>query len=342
MKISRILIVDDKEENLSLLRIHLQSRGFEVSIAANGAVALDSARLNPPDLIISDILMPVMDGFVLCRECKKDSRLKLIPFIFYTATYTDERDREFALSLGAAQFIVKPQEPDALVAMIQETIRKVNATSAAPARAAAQKPVKATALDEAVYLKEYNETLIRKLENKTEELKKANQEMSFKNTILEGQSELALDGILIVDSDGQQLYRNKRFAAMWNIPQEVLDTHQDKMVLQSVLNQLKNPGEFLNKIEYLYEHKDEHSEDEVKFKDGKIFERYSSPLKDAGGNHLGRVWYFRDITGRKNKEEKIEKQLHDLEIFYNANISREERIIELNNKIEELERKLKA
>ena len=59
-------------------------------------------------MIITDILMPVMDGFTLCREWKKDNRLKRIPLVFYTATYTDPKDREFAMNLGAESFIVKP------------------------------------------------------------------------------------------------------------------------------------------------------------------------------------------------------------------------------------------
>ena len=98
----RILIVDDKEENRYLLRALLQGHGYEVAVAAHGAEALDAARKQPPGLIISDVLMPVMDGFALCREWKKDARLARIPFVFYTATYTDERDRLFGLSLGSS------------------------------------------------------------------------------------------------------------------------------------------------------------------------------------------------------------------------------------------------
>jgi hypothetical protein len=97
---SLILIVDDKEENLYLLQSLLTGQGYEVVSAIHGADALEKARLNPPDLIIADILMPVMDGFTLCRQWKNDKLLKLIPFVFYTATYTDERDRSFALNLG--------------------------------------------------------------------------------------------------------------------------------------------------------------------------------------------------------------------------------------------------
>ena len=127
-----ILVVDDNEQNLYQLQVLLGGNGYQVVTAANGAEALAKARQNPPDLIVSDILMPVMDGFALCREWKKDERLQAIPFVFYTATYTDERDREFALSLGAERFLVKPEEPE----VFMRTIREVHPASPASARRA--------------------------------------------------------------------------------------------------------------------------------------------------------------------------------------------------------------
>ena len=107
----RVLIVDDIKENLYLLESLLKGYGYGTVTANNGAEALGLGLKEPPDLIIADILMPVMDGYTLCREWKKDDTLKNIPFIFYTATYTHPKDGEFALSLGADRFIIKPQEP---------------------------------------------------------------------------------------------------------------------------------------------------------------------------------------------------------------------------------------
>ena len=82
------LIVDDNAENRYLLRSLLSANDFEISEAENGAVALDRARRHRPDVIISDLLMPTMDGYTLLREWKADPNLSSIPFLVYTATYT--------------------------------------------------------------------------------------------------------------------------------------------------------------------------------------------------------------------------------------------------------------
>ncbi|HET6460495.1 MAG TPA: response regulator, partial [Syntrophales bacterium] len=74
----KILIVDDDETSLDTLTSLVEEEGFEVNTAENGRDALDKAHANPPDLIVSDILMPVMDGYTLCRQWKSDEQLKYI------------------------------------------------------------------------------------------------------------------------------------------------------------------------------------------------------------------------------------------------------------------------
>lgn len=164
----KILVVDDMKENLYLLETLLIANGYEVVSATNGVEALEKLRSDSIDMIISDILMPKMDGFQLCRECKSDKTLKKLPFIFYTATYTEKKDEEFALNLGADRFIVKPMEPECFIKTIKGILRDFEK---------GQLPLKApTRKKETVYLKEYSERLIRKLEHKMLELERENAE----------------------------------------------------------------------------------------------------------------------------------------------------------------------
>lgn len=159
---SRFLIVDDNEHNLYQLQVLLRGYGHECLSAKNGKEALEKARHEPPDVIITDILMPVMDGFTLCRHWKADARLQTIPLVFYTATYTDTKDEDLGLSLGAARFLVKPIEPDALMEIIRQILHEAHS---------GQLPETQTPLiEEPHYLKEYSEALVRKLEDKVMDL----------------------------------------------------------------------------------------------------------------------------------------------------------------------------
>ncbi|MDP2137340.1 MAG: response regulator, partial [Candidatus Didemnitutus sp.] len=167
---TRILIVDDKPENLYLLRALLQGHGYEVNEARHGAEALVKARAAQPDLLISDLLMPVMDGYTLLRQWKLDARLGQIPFVVYTATYTEPKDEQLALDLGADAFIIKPAEPDPFMARLDEVLGRQKRGELAKTRLPAG--------DEHALLKEYSEVLIRKLETKMVELEQANRALT--------------------------------------------------------------------------------------------------------------------------------------------------------------------
>ncbi len=153
-----ILIVDDIEVNLYMLNTLLTGHGHKVFDAVNGVDALNILNEEEIDLIISDILMPVMDGFSLCIEVKKHPEHKLIPFIFYTATYTGHKDEEFALKLGADKFIVKPCDPEIIIEAINIITKEKIQTDTFSNH-------NLTSNDKNIY-KLYNERLIHKLENK--------------------------------------------------------------------------------------------------------------------------------------------------------------------------------
>jgi PAS domain S-box-containing protein len=151
------------------------------------------------DLIISDILMPEMDGFQLCRKVKTNPRLQKIAFIIYTATYTGPKDEEFALKIGADRFVIKPCEPEKLLNIIEEVMSNISA----------RKPLtQQEKLPEEEILKLYNERLIRKLEKKVEEYKKELKERNkVEHDLIASEAryrrlfEAARDGILILDAE---------------------------------------------------------------------------------------------------------------------------------------------
>jgi signal transduction histidine kinase len=118
----KILVVEDDEDSRLMLCALLEGHGHDVVNAVNGKQALEVLGDTMPGLIISDILMPEMDGFDFCREVKADPELAGIPFIFYTATYTSDEEKELGLLLGASRFIIKPQEPDVLIKLIDEVV----------------------------------------------------------------------------------------------------------------------------------------------------------------------------------------------------------------------------
>ncbi len=157
----KILIVEDNEDSRNLLIKQLRAYGHEVMAAADGAEALEQALAEIPDIILSDIMMPNMDGYQLCQQCKQNDKLRDIPFVFYTATYTKEEDEKLGLSLGANGFILKPTEPDVLVQMLSEIVEKAQSGALTPPKAP---------LEQSLFLSEYTKRIVAKLEDKVAEL----------------------------------------------------------------------------------------------------------------------------------------------------------------------------
>ena len=132
--------------------------------------------------------------------------------------------------------------------------------------------------------------------------KRAEEGLLFKTALLEAQAETTIDGILVVDGADRVIFANKQFGLNFEIPDELLSTPDDMIVRKFVADEVEEPDAFLEKIQYLSSHTHEKSRDELRFKNGKTFDRYSAPLVDPKGNYWGRIWYFRDITERKRAE----------------------------------------
>ncbi len=307
----KVMVVDDNEQSLYLLEVLLKSEKYEVVCARDGLKALEHLEKGSFGLIISDILMPRMDGFQLCRECKGDPHLKHIPFIFYTATYTDQKDEELSLSLGADRFVIKPQEPEALMQIIRDVL--------AGTRAEAKDTPEDDSRGEGKLLKEYSEALFRKLEKKMADLEQAN--LALTRTIIERkQIEEALresekkyrtlvtqspDAIFVVDLQGTFLAVNKamcerlkysegEFLSMkiWDIvPEKYVDLHKKR--LADILR-----GEAPNEAaEYVVRGKDEKMH---------YVEVLSAPYFREN-EVIGFQGIARDITERKRAEEALRK-----------------------------------
>jgi PAS domain S-box-containing protein len=138
-----------------------------------------------------------------------------------------------------------------------------------------------------------------------EDRRKGEEELRWRTAFFEAQVESALDGIMVVDHHGKIILQNQRVFDLWKIPAEISDSADDSKQVQFVVSATKNPDHFVQKIEYLYSHPDEVSQDEIELLDGTILDRYSSPVKDKAGTYYGRIWVFHDITKRRHLEEQF-------------------------------------
>ena len=199
-----ILIVEDTEDARVLLEDQLRVHGYEVESAVNGVEAIAKARKSPPDLFVSDILMPEMDGFELCRRVKRDPSLRNLPFIFYTATYTGSEDKRFALSLGASRFIVKPEDPAKFIQTIEEVLSEHQKHELL----VPDKPNKSDKEIEHMH----SEILTKKLDKKLHELQK---QKEYVQLITDAMPVL----ISHIDKDYRYQYANKTYENWYHISQ---------------------------------------------------------------------------------------------------------------------------
>jgi two-component system sensor histidine kinase/response regulator len=157
----KFLIAGDAPANLHLLRADLESAGHQVVEAANGVEAVAVLERESVDAVITDILMPSMDGFRLCGEIRKSTRsYRDVPVILHTATYDSPSDRALAETVGADGYIVKPAPAAVLIDAVQATVRNASVRSGR----------KAPGIDEAYVLERYDAALVRKLEARNSEL----------------------------------------------------------------------------------------------------------------------------------------------------------------------------
>lgn len=178
----KVLIVDDREDNRLILETKVRAAGYGAATAENGTEALARLRRERFDLVVTDLMMPGMDGFQLTHDIRADPELRNLPVLVYTATYTDPEDEALVRSLGASGFLVKPAGDEEFFAAVRAALAEARER---PAEGRAPSP------DELHYLRQYNERLVRKLEDKVEDYEAAQRSLRELNASLERRVEEA-------------------------------------------------------------------------------------------------------------------------------------------------------
>jgi response regulator RpfG family c-di-GMP phosphodiesterase len=309
-----VLIVEDHEENRNLLKMLLEANAYRVTAAGDGLEALAAARRDPPDVIVSDVLMPNMDGFALCRAWMQDAVLRMIPFIFYSATYVRTEDEQFALAQGAVRYLIKPVEAGVFLRELREMLQHW-AGRAAPAPAAPLDELTSSALHEAA--------LARKVEDKIEQLEATNRRLQESEARFRSVAEMSSDfywesdagrrltlrtssgtkpSAVTMSERGAQMRERRRVVPPylspegpgWAAHRAVLDAHQPFREFE------------LSRVD---------SDGTVHF-----FLISGDPVFDASGAFTGYRGVGTDISDKKRAEEQIQRHLAQIEIAFMSTV----------------------
>ena len=181
---THVLIVEDRAADRELLKMRLERDAYRVTTAGDGLKALAAARREPPDAIVSDMLMPKMDGFALCRAWMQDAVLRAIPFIFYSTTYLRREDKQFGLALGAVRYLIKPLDAEVLLGELRAVLQQPGG-HAAPAPASPLNDITSQALHESA--------LVRKIDDKVAQLEASNRKLQESEARFRSLTEMSSD-----------------------------------------------------------------------------------------------------------------------------------------------------
>ena len=135
--------------------------------------------------------------------------------------------------------------------------------------------------------------------------KNIEENLAYRTALLEAYQHASFDGILLVDGKGKIISHNNRFTEAWDMPKEIIEANDDVAALDFAKNQSVSPEKFMDRVNYLYNHPEETSIDELELKNGKILERFGYPVKGSDGTFYAWAWIFRDITEKKNYENSL-------------------------------------
>jgi two-component system, NarL family, sensor histidine kinase UhpB len=323
----RVLIVDDSKIERMILKDLLESEGHAVESTENGEQALQSAFVCLPDLIISDILMPVVDGFSLCKSIRSDPRTAYIPFVFYTATYTKTDDEALGLKMGADGFFRKPMEWDEFYTAVSALVRDIEKSGRLPEKIPDE--------EEGDLYKLYNERLIKKLEDKVFELEK---EVRWRKKIeaqlrdSQQRLDLAIEGANIGMWDWNvetgAAYITPKWVENFGYKIEEITQHIDSWVNMIHPDDKQNAWNAVaanlngNTRFYENEHRLKDAVDGWRW----VLSRGKVVDKSPNGKPLRQSGIFMEITERKKAEEELQKSreaLRDLSKYLQTAIENE-------------------
>jgi PAS domain S-box-containing protein len=220
-----ILLVDDEDTAREILGLALEDQGFRILHAGDGLEALKVLGERPVDIVISDVLMPHMDGYRLCYEIRKNEKLRNMPFIIYTGTYVSTEDEKLGMEFGANGYIRKTAPIEEVMAVLEKSLSRGSAVA-----------INRSSAEELDVMKEYSERLVRKLEEKNIELEQARQELlQINKALAEAERkyrsivENSLDGIFQATKEGRYLSANPAMARIFGFasPEEMIESVTD-------------------------------------------------------------------------------------------------------------------
>ena len=311
---THVLIVEDHEENRNLLKMLLEANAYRVTATGDGLEALAAARRDPPDVIVSDVLMPNMDGFALCRAWMHDEALKTIPFIFYSATYVRIEDEQFALAQGAVRYLIKPLEADAFLRELRATLQQW-AGHVAPAPAQPLDDLTANAL--------HKSALARKVEDKIAQLEATNRRLQESEARFRSLAEMSSDFYWESDAGRRLTLRTSPGGKLKaRLPSEPGGAAGERR--REVPPYLSPDGPGWDAHRAVLDAHQPFREFELLRRDSdgstRCFSISGDPVFDASGAFMGYRGVGTDITDKKRTAEQIQHNLAQIKIAFMSTV----------------------
>jgi PAS domain S-box-containing protein len=311
-----ILIVDDVIDNLTVLSELLIAEGYQVRPVTSGALALKTIASGIPDLILLDIKMPEMDGYQLCRRIKVDERLKEIPVIFISA-YGEEAEKIKAFEAGGVDYVIKPFHAGEVYARVKTHLALSDAKKA---------------------LEKLNNELESKIFQRTRELEEMNHQLKI--TEEKFRKAFHLNPVMMIISSlssGRIIEVNKAFENQTGYSKEEITGLVS--IKESSLPNLKTWDEIFSVLSSEASSKNFEAEYYTKAGEKRMGHLFAEVVEV--GSEPCVLTVAEDITERNQNEEMIKEQLNELQRWYNVTLSREDKVIELKQEVNELLERLK-